>query len=395
MKPASESRVLVIFNRDFENAEADPENAAREDIRCTADEVAAVLARAGFQVESLGIGEDVLGAAREIAASAPDVVFNLCESLGGDNRFEPLLPLLLEHHGIAYTGSPPVTLGLALNKHKAKDVLRANGVPTPEAAVFLTPDQVGAPPRRQGDLSSIGMPFPLIVKPAREDASVGVSSASVVHDRAALERQVTYVIARYNQPALAERYIEGREIYVSLLGRVDDVFQPDVLPLHEIDFSEMPTDRPRIVSFEGKWVEGSPEFVGTKPIPCLPLSADSEARILAVARTAFAAMELRDYARLDLRLDSNGVPYVIDVNPNCDLSPGAGFARAARSAGLSYDELIRRIVDLALQRRSHADTIPLSVRSRSARANHHGGRRVPDGRGVLRDRAGGRGAGSG
>ena len=390
MKSATKPRVLVIFNRDFESAEADPENAAREDIRGTADEVADVLARAGHRVEGLGIGEDVLGAAHEIAAFAPDAVFNLCESLGGDSRFEPLLPLLLERGGFAYTGSPPLTLGLALNKHKAKDVLRGCGVPTPESVLLVEPD-----------VSGVTLPLPLIVKPAREDASVGISSESVVHDRAALERQATYVIARYRQPALVERYIEGREIYVSMLGRTQSDAgagagaEPDVLPLHEIDFSAMPADRPRIVSFEGKWVESSPEFAGTKPVACAPLDPAVEDRIRRVASTAFAAMELRDYARLDLRVDAAGTPYVIDVNPNCDISAGAGFARAARAAGLDYDQLIRHILDLALQRRTHADTIPLAVRSRATRPNHLAGGRVPSGRGVVRDRARGRGARSG
>jgi D-alanine-D-alanine ligase len=261
--------------------------------------------------------------------------------------------MLLERAGLAYTGSSPLTLGLAVHKHKAKDVLRGAGVPTPEAAVLTAPD-----------VSPVTLPFPLIVKPVREDASVGITADSVVHDRAALERQVTFVLARYRQPALVERYIEGREIYVSMLGRADGGVQ--ILPLYEIDFSEMPPGCPRIVSFDGKWVESSPEFRGTKPVPCEGLSPATLSRIAEVAETAFAAMELRDYARLDVRLAADGIPYVIDVNPNCDLSEGAGFARAARAAGLGYDDVVRRIVDLALQRRPHADTIPFTARSRAA-----------------------------
>jgi D-alanine-D-alanine ligase len=383
VKPAHSPRVLVVYNRDFEGAEADPENRAREDIRGTADDVVGVLGRAGFKVDTLGVGEDVLAAAAEIVASKPDVVFNLCESIGGDNRFEPLLPLLFERAGLAYTGSPPLTLGLALHKHKAKEVLRGSGLPTPEAVHLSTPD-----------ISPVTLPFPLIVKPSREDASVGITNDSVVHDLKALERQVTYVIARYRQPALVERYIEGREIYVSMLGRKDG--EPQLLPLYEIDFSELPDDRPKIVSFEGKWVESSVEFRGTKPVPCLGLTPELESRIAHVAQTAFAAMELRDYGRLDLRVTADGTPYVIDVNPNCDLSEASGgFARAGRAAGLGYDDVILRIVDLALQRRSHADTIPLAVRSRTAHRNHLGGSGVPAGRGVVRDRANRRRARSG
>jgi D-alanine-D-alanine ligase len=321
------------------------------------------------------VGRDLYGAVEEITDFAPDAVFNLCESIDGASNLEPLLPLLLERAGLAYTGSSPLTLGLCVHKHRAKDALRGAGVPTPEAVVLTTPD-----------VSRVALPFPLIVKPAREDASVGITVDSVVHDRATLERQVTFVLARYRQPVLVERYIEGREIYVSMLGRPqEDGGGGQMLPLYEIDFSEMPSGCPRIVSFDGKWVESSPEFRGTKPVPCLDVAPEVLTRIAEVADAAFAAMELRDYARLDVRLSAEGIPYVIDVNPNCDLSEGAGFALAARAAGLGYDEVVRRIVDLALQRRPHADTIPLAARARAAQRN----------RSVLSSRPARRGARSG
>jgi D-alanine-D-alanine ligase len=171
-----------------------------------------------------------------------------------------------------------------------------------------------------------------------------------------------------------------------MLGRKDGDI--DLLPLHEIDFSEMPAGRPRIVSFEAKWEETSAEYRGTKPVRCTGLTAEVEARIATVARTAFAAMELRDYGRLDVRLAADGTPFVIDVNPNCDLSEDAGgFARAGRAAGLGYDEVIRRIVDLAFQRRTHADTIPLTVRPRPAHRHPLAGSGIPLRGDRLRDRA--------
>jgi len=363
-------RVIVIFNRDFEGAEADPENKAREDIKDIALHIMELLERDGFATAAQGVTSDVFGAVESIKAFAPDVVFNLCESIGGDNRFEPLLPLLLDREGIAYTGSGPLTLSLSLHKHKAKEILRARGVPTPAAAYVTTPD-VSAVDAFFPGASGAGL-FPLIVKPAREDASVGIHAESVVHDRAALARRVTHVLSHYRQPALVERYIDGREIYVSMLGRSQGA--PQIFPFYEIDFALMPADRPRIVSFDGKWVEGSDEFIGTKPVPCTGLSAASQARITEVALSAFEAMEVRDYARLDIRLPESGpdagTPFVIDVNPNCDLSDGAGgYSKAAAAAGLGYDEVIRRIVELALQRRPHADTIPLAPRSRAARRN--------------------------
>jgi D-alanine-D-alanine ligase len=267
------------------------------------------------------------------------VVFNLCESIHGDNRFEGLLALLLDLEEIPYTGSAAFPLALALHKDKAKEVLRARGIPTPEAVLLEGPDT-----------SRVTLDFPLIVKPTREDASVGICSASVVRNRQALEERVGYVLAHYRQPVLVERYIEGREIYVSLLERPGE--RPQIFPFFEIDFSEMPSDRPQIVSFEGKWVQDSVEYRGTRPVRCEGLSPALRTRVAETALAAFEAIGLRDYARIDIRLAPDGVPYVIDVNPNCDLSDLAGgFSKAARAGGLSYEDVVLRLVELALSRR--------------------------------------------
>jgi len=347
---SGQPRVVVIYNRDFEGAEADPENRAREDVENVATHLMRVLEAHHCVPSALGVHDDVFEVVDELRRRAPDVVFNLCESISGDSRFEPLLPLLLEKEGIAYTGSGPLALSLALHKHKAKELLRARGVPTPEAVYVTQPGQV------------VSIPFPAIVKPAREDASVGIYSESVVADAAAMQARVAHVIAQYRQPALVERYIEGREVYVSLLSRPGG--PPEVLPFFEIDFSALPPDRPRIVSFEGKWMESSVEYVGTKPVPC-QLDAGQAAAVTAAARGAWDALELRDYGRVDIRLAADGTPYVIDVNPNCDLSHEAGgFSRAARAGGLAYDEIVSRILELALARRQDADSTPLAMRSR-------------------------------
>ncbi|MES1204731.1 MAG: ATP-grasp domain-containing protein [Pseudomonadota bacterium] len=377
MARSGQPRIVIVYNRDFEGAEADPENKAREDVENVADHLLAVLKAHGFPVSALGVHDDVGNTLAELRDLAPDAVFNLCESICGDSRFEPLLPLLMEKEGIAFTGTGSFALSLALHKHKAKEILRARKVPTPEAALVSTAD------------APVDVPFPAIVKPSREDASVGIYSESVVSTRAALAARVGHVVSQYRQPALVERYIEGREIYVSLLGRPGAPAQ--VLPFFEIDFSALPPDRPRIVSFEGKWVETSVEYAGTKPVLC-HLPPELEERVADAARGAFEALELRDYGRVDIRLHADGTPYVIDVNPNCDLSHQAGgFARAARAAGLTYDDVVLRILDLALSRRLHADTIPLAARSRRNRSADHTGT-VQTGRGVVRARAARRGA---
>ena len=280
------------------------------------------------------------GAAVEIVlatvrAQKPDLVFNLCESLAGDARHEAVLPSLFELCGVRYSGSGPLALGTALRKDRAKAVLRAHGVPTPAGLVIDTPAEL----YKLSELSELTDRFPLIVKPAREDASTGIDLASVVYDLTTLKQRVELVLQRYTQPALVEEFIGGREIYVSLIGNGADLM---ALPMHEVDFSAMPRGAPHIVTYEGKWNCDSPEYHGTRSVKA-ELTAAARDGLVAAARAAFFALELRDYARVDLRLGSDGRAFVIDVNPNCDLSNGAGVCRAAGFGGIDYPDLIERV----------------------------------------------------
>ena len=341
MKVRSRPRIVVIYNRDFEGAEADPENKAREDVKDVAEHIQRILSGAGFEADGLGVTGDVAAAMAALGERKPDAVFNLCESIHGDNRFEALMPLLMDLANIAYTGSCSFGLSLALRKEKVKEVLRGNNIPVPRGGLVASVEQC----------ATLQLSFPAIVKPAREDASVGICSASVVRDSEGLEKRVVCVLENYRQPVLVEEFIEGREIYVSVLERPDQ--EPQVFPFFEIDFSDMPADRPKIVSFEGKWVEESVEYKGTRPIRCEKMPPDLRALIGKTAVQAFRAIGLRDYARMDFRLSADGIPYVIDVNPNCDLSDLAGgYSKAAKAAGLSYKELILHIAGLALARQA-------------------------------------------
>jgi D-alanine-D-alanine ligase len=326
-------RIVVLHNGQIDGRTdiSDVVNAARD--------VAGALAHRGCRVSTLAVdgGEPLDAALKAVSVlreDPPELVFNLCESLAGDSRNEVVVPTLLELAGLRYTGSGPLALGLALRKDLTKKILRAEGVSTPEA-ITLDSD----------DISNVKLPFPLIVKPTREDASVGISRSSVVHDREELASQVAAVRAEFQQPVLVERYIEGREIYVSLLGT-----RPDALPMHEIDFSTLPADRPKIVSYLGKWDPSSVEYQGTRSVECVGLDEATRDRCVAAARAAFFALGLRDYARIDLRVAADGTPYVIDVNPNCDLSDGAGVSRAASFGGLSYGDLIWRVCAAAMER---------------------------------------------
>jgi D-alanine-D-alanine ligase len=345
MGQARRRRVVVVHNSDFDPE--DPAQISRADVVSAARDVARALASAGHAASLLPVdpGEPAAAVARlveRLSAGRPDLVFNLCESLGGDPLAEPVLPGLLELAGLRYTGSGPHALALAVRKDLCKRLLQGLAVPTPEAEV-VHPGQ---------SARSVRLPFPLMVKPAREDASTGITRASVVRDRAQLEAQVAEVHASHRQPALVERFIDGREVYVSLIGNGATL---TALPMHEIDFSSLPAGCPAIVTHAGKWDPRSDEFRGTQPVRA-ELDAPTRARCVEAARAAFMALELRDYARVDLRIDHGGTPYVIDVNPNCDLSDGAGVSRAAAFGGWSYQELIARVCDAALSRHTESET---------------------------------------
>ena len=346
--------IAIVHNRDF-SAEDDPEFASRADVENAARDIARALTEAGHDATLLAAPDDCAAAAQLVAdlqTRAPDLVFNLCESLAGDARHETLLPSLLELAGIAYSGSGPLALGTALRKDRTKAILHAHGVPTPLG--FVSDGKLPA----DAELP----PFPLIVKPCREDASTGIWLRSVVHDVPSLQERVHEIVARYRQPALVEPFIVGRELYVSLVGNGPSLA---ALPMHEVDFSAMPSGAPAIVTYDGKWDPDSQEYKGTRSIKAEQLDEATRARCHDVACAAFVALELRDYARVDLRLDGDGVPWVIDVNPNCDLSDGAGVCRAASFGGLTYRDLIVRIVAVAMARHQQESTHVVGERAAS------------------------------
>jgi D-alanine-D-alanine ligase len=344
----------VLYNVDYEDLapEIDPAWAARAEVGLVATGVAAALAEHGYEVHAVPVDGDLPALQARLAELEPDCAFNLCESLVGDARLESAVPLVLELLGIPFTGSPPEVLSLALRKDRVKQRLEAAGIPTPPGRVLARPDD------------PCDLEFPLIVKPVREDGSVGISHGSVVRTAAELRRAAAYVIETLRQPCLVEQYVDGREFNVALLGHPT----PRVLPLSEIDFSGLPDGVPRIVSYDAKWASGSVDDLGTVPVlhPSLPNAVG--ARVRRAAADAFRAVGVRDYGRVDLRLAPTGVPYVVDVNPNCDLARHAGMARAASAVGIDYPALVGLLVRYALRRRSSG---AVTIRS----AARTGGRR--------------------
>ena len=290
----------------------------------------------GYRVKKLEMKEDLIPMMGEIVASRTDLIFNLCEEFGGQPRLEMHVAALLELLNIPFTGSSALILGLSQDKGRTKSILSHHSVPTPAYEVVAPGEEPGTHSLR----------FPLIVKPLSEDASLGISNEALVHDRPPLLQQVQKVHRFHRQPALVEEYIDGRELNVSILGNED----PLILPISEIDFSTMPVGIPRICGYEAKWVESSQEFTHTIPRCPASLSPEEEARVRTVSLKAYRVMGLRDYARVDIRLSAEGIPYLLEVNANPDISPDAGMTRSAKAAGLLYPQMIGRIVDLAWAR---------------------------------------------
>jgi D-alanine-D-alanine ligase len=340
-------RVAILHNVDYEDAtpDADPGYAARAAVGVVAAGVAIELADGQHEPHLVPVDGDLASMRARLAELEPDCAFNLCESLAGDARLESAVPLVLDLMGIPFTGSPPDALSAALYKDRVKHRLEAAGVPTPRACVMSRP-------RDPCDLA-----FPLIVKPVREDGSVGISAKSVVYDDASLRRAVERVRSTLRQPCLVEEYVAGRELNVALLGYPT----ARVLPLQEIDFSGLPADEPRIVSYEAKWKSGSVDDLGTRPVLRPEMPATLAARVRRAALEAFRAVGVRDYGRVDVRLAPSGVPFVVDVNPNCDLSRAAGMARAAAAFGIEYGSLVKLLVRYALRRRRRASPVAEAV----------------------------------
>jgi D-alanine-D-alanine ligase len=266
-----------------------------------------------------------------------DLCFNLIESYNGDDTMEMHFAAYLDLIGKRYTGAGPQGSYLAMDKSIAKTIIRDHGLFTPYSMVM---DK-----GRVGHAQDIR--FPVIVKPATEDASKGIDAAAVVSSIKDLFERISYIHDEFESPALIEEYIEGREIYAAVLGNDP----PEALPLIELDLSKLPKGTPKIASFDVKFDESTEAYKKTSSAPARDLDDDVVSEIQRVAVTAFRALHLRDYARIDLRLGTNGRIYLIEANPNPWLSPIAEFAMAAKESGRSYTEMIDAIVKGGVGRR--------------------------------------------
>ena len=331
-------KIVVVFDTahpDWEDA--DYKKAVAAKVEEAEYDVARALMAKGHDVLMVGVHEHLSRLLDQLAGFQPRLVFNGCEGFRGHARHEYAIAAVLEMHGHRYTGSSPTGLLVARNKSLTKKVLAFHGIRVPAFAEF----HAGEKPVRPSELR-----FPLIVKPLLEDASVGIAQASVVEADEGLAERVRFIHEKFKQAAIVEELIEGRELYVGLIGNE----KLAVLPIVEMTFGEMEDGERRIATYKAKWDEDYRKRKRIKNVFAKGLSDDVTAKIGEICTTAFHALWLQDYGRIDLRLTHDDEVYVLEVNPNPFLAYEHEMANAAEKAGLGYNDFIQRIVDEAMAR---------------------------------------------
>jgi D-alanine-D-alanine ligase len=338
----SKLKIIVMYDRvlvdesEEQAASADKAPVVRTlDKKEVEEEVAEALTKLGHEP----MMHEVDGTTKSLLALARmdcDLVFNLCESFADDDTADFKIAAFMELIGKKYTGSGTHGLMLAQDKAIAKKIFAFHGVHTPVFAKSF---------RGRLDFSH-DLQFPVIVKPAREDGSIGIEFSAVVNSIRELMERMDWLHAHFDSPVLIEEYVEGRELYVGIIGND----KPEALPVVELDLSKLPDGTPRIASAEVKWGKGTKAYRDTKSAIATDLPEESVLTLQQTAIAAYQALELRDYGRVDMRLQSDGRVHVIEVNPNPWLSSKAEFAMAAKKSGRSYSQLVEEIVELAMAR---------------------------------------------
>lgn len=288
------------------------------------NEIVQILSDEGHDVARLGVRHDLRWLAK---ARRADIVFNLCEGINGVGRFEDLVTSTMELAGIPFTGASAWTTTVCHHKGLINSFLQAAGLPVPRWVV----------PR--GHKVAKDFPLPAIVKPAAEDASAGIEQDSVATTRRALEMCVARLSETYDE-VIVQEYVDGREFAVGFVGDV-------TLPVSEIDFGKMPAGAWRILTFSAKWEKGSVDDIGTRPVCPAPIDKELEKRLTTTAAAAWRLVGGSGYGRVDMRVDTQGRPWILEVNPNPDISDNAGLSAMAAARGWTYPELVLRIFDLA------------------------------------------------
>lgn len=342
----SDAKILICYNSPVSifpvyNGKPDEDSSSAKDLSehsftSQMNEIEKHLKEYFAEVKSLTIDRNVTKTINEITSYNPDAILNFVESVEGITYYEYCMAGLYELLGYEYTGNIPSTLGNCLNKKRAKEILYSNDIKTPRAITLS--------PKSRFTKKDIGLNYPLILKLVDEDASIGISENSVVTNYRELRKHFKFLSETYQKNIIVEEYVVGRELNCAILGGKS-------LPISEIDFTGLPEGLPKIVTYDGKWIEGSTYYNFTKPVCPANLDDKTKSKVEEIALKAYNVLNCRDYARVDVRLSKDGTPFVIEINPNPDVSSDSGFARAAAASGKSYSELLYTITSFALQRK--------------------------------------------
>ena len=331
------ARVLVLFDTDDAPPAAQDFSKHIESVDEAEFDVARALIARGHEVRCLGFRDDIDQLVAALRAQPCDLVFNLAERFRGESALDYTVVSVLDMLGLPFTGASSEGLILARDKALTKKVLAYHGILIPHFMVCPT----GQPIQRPSDLR-----FPLIVKPLDEDASVGIAQSSVVRDDEALNQRITFIHDKIGTDAIVEEFIDGRELYVGVIGND----RPKALPPIEMVFKNEPNVEGRIATFKAKWSVKYRESRGIENMVAKDLSKSLVQRLSDVAVRTYKAAGLRDYGRIDVRLAHDDAIYVVEANPNPYLAEGEDLAWAAEEAGYPYQDLIEKVAEMALGR---------------------------------------------
>jgi D-alanine-D-alanine ligase len=329
-------QIGLVFNQEEATVRGDPKDLiAIGDTATTADHLYKAIKQLGYRVAKIPARKSLENFRKELGKHSPSntFIFNNCDGFNGINSGSVDVTRIIEELGFKHTGSTPEAISLCTDKVRCKQKLIDMGVPTPPYQVFLKAE------------GTVNLHFPLIVKPAYEDGSMGIDFNSVTKRPKALMDRVAYVLEKYEQPALVEEFIAGRELNVAVWGNSE----PEALPVDEEDYSRVIDPLKRFLTYEAKWYPDSYYYQNILPLCPADLAPLEAHYVQTVAINAFKAIGLRDFGRIDMRYH-NQIAYVVDVNDIPDLSPTSGFPRTARAGGYDYKQMVEHLIQVALKR---------------------------------------------
>ncbi len=340
--------VALIYNADTDvGPEAPQDRGGTADLRHMVHAQARALRRLGHKVTIVPLARGLSAFQRRLRRLAPQVVFNQYDDVQHGALYEMRVAAIVRMMGFPMTGSSALALGLTRYKHMSASLLQGAGIPIPPFTKLI--EKISDVKRYRGKP-------PLIVQPSQEHAGVGLDRTSIVDSKKALRQKVAAILASYNQPALVQRFLTGREFNVGIVGGR----RLRVLPLAEVDYTELPSNIPPIMSYAAKWIETSVEYQRTSVQCPATVPGDLARQIGTTALRAFRAVGGWGYGRVDVRLDDAGVPRVLEVNCNPWLEAGVGIARSARTAGIEFPQLFQLILNAALEGHPYDMNVPMA-----------------------------------